>query len=69
MNGYGRAQYSNGDVYEGYFKGGDMHGLGLYHQREAHVSLLANFTNNKIAEQIKRHDNVELADFSFSKKS
>ena len=66
MNGYGRAQYSNGDIYEGYFKRGDMSGLGLYYQLETKTHILGTFTDNKMAEQINKYEDTEVFDMSFS---
>jgi len=32
LNGYGRIQHSNGDIYHGFLKDNEMHGTGCYYK-------------------------------------
>ena len=54
MNEYGVAHYSNGDVYEGYFKSGEMNGLGLYYEAEKKQYTLAFYTRNVMQKSVEQ---------------
>jgi len=62
LNGYGKAHFSNGDLYEGYFIQGKMHGIGLYFVAKTKENILGNFNNNMLIKKIKVFDNNTLTE-------
>ena len=66
LNGYGRSQYANGDIYQGEFRRGAMEGFGLYYKRESDTCILGVFKNNKLANEIDKYEHVDLNALSFS---
>ena len=66
MNGYGRTQYANGDLYQGYFRRGTMEGFGLYYKPDTDTSIVGEFENNRLVQLINKYEHVNLDALSFS---
>lgn len=67
MDGYGRAQYSNDDIYIGYFKRGDMSGLGLYYQASSDSITLGLFEANQLQTLVQKFEKTDIDTLDFSK--
>ena len=66
LNGYGRSQYANGDVYEGYFKNGTMNGLGLYYRHIDHKWIFGYFVDSIVSNELRRFNENDFQNLTFS---
>ena len=66
LNGYGFANYSNGDTYEGYFLDGNMEGFGLLYNESENEFTLGFYKGNEINQLVETLKNKKFGDVKFS---
>lgn len=52
MTGPGRSLFVNGDTYDGFYKGGKFHGLGVYYKSESDQYLYGNYEYNECVQAL-----------------
>lgn len=67
MNGFGIAQYSNGDIYQGYFEQGIMKGFGLYFEASTKQYTLGFFEDGALTNLVEKFKATEELKVNFRK--
>ena len=68
MNGYGFANFANGDTYEGYLLDGNMEGFGLLYTAAERKYTLGFYKNNAATQVVESYTDKNIGDFMFSKR-